>query len=196
MAMEFELFKYFGLNEARNDSYKDANGKGIFQRYTEAIGRDIDFFLDKIENLLINHSPFSSSPYILKLIGENNGLPYDKIYKGENISIIKRLVNYSKSIVESRGSKLGAEWQIYYIFASNVTVNIVNNVREDRFDSSLTFDSSIRNFDTSNKRGSIDFFFTSSYVLGDDEKATLKLIQEYNTPFDCTSRAFLNNIEI
>lgn len=196
MIMEFELFKYFGLNEARYDSYKDANGKGIFQRYTEAIGKSLDYAIDKLENVIINHSPFSDSLYILKLIGENNGLPYDRIYKGENIAIIRRLVNYSKSIIESRGSKLGIEWQIYYIFASNVTVEIVNLLKEDKFDSSLTFDSSTRNFDTSNKIGSIEFRFNSSYTLGADEKATLKLIQQYNTPFDCNSRAFLNNIEI
>jgi hypothetical protein len=130
---------------------------------------------------------------MLTVICEGLGLPYQELYKGSDIDVLRRIAKYSKGIIENRANKNGVKL-ITYLILPIVTVEVIEDFPISGFDSSITLDDSKRVFDTSGGLACIglSFEFDSPIVLSEDEKETLRLIASFNTPIDCLSVVKLN----
>jgi hypothetical protein len=195
MPIQDTIFSLFGSGEKRSDTYRDSNGKGVLERFNECIGKDMDFLTVELESMAVRLNDIDKADfYMLTVICEGLGLPYQELYKGADIDVLRRIAKYSKGIIENRANKDGVKL-ITYLILPIVTVEVIEDFPISGFDSSITLDDSKRFFDTSGGLACVglSFEFNSPIVLGDDEKETLRLIASFNTPIDCLSVVKLNN---
>lgn len=196
MGFQTSIFSYFGRYEANTDTYRDANGKGVMQRFNEVIGKDMDSIVRAIEQMQVNYLDIHTADmYTLKLLCAENGVPFDLIYKGSDVGVIRRIAKYGKSIVEWRGSLNGVKL-ITYLILPPTSVNVIEVFADFSLDSSTTLDSPIRRLDSGGNFTDLIFDYTNTSLSSDSEKETLRRITEYNTPFDCISRTRLNGVFI
>lgn len=191
MSLQSTIFSFFGGGEKRTDTYKDSNGKGVFERYNECIGKDMDFMSQEVDEMTYRlNDIYDADIYTLGVICESLGLPYQTLYKGSDIDVIRRIAIHHKGILENRANKDGVKL-IAYLILNNVVVNVIEEFPITTFDSSITLDDSKRVFDNSGSVALI-FDFDSPLVLSEDEIETIRRIVNFNTPIDCKATIRLN----
>jgi hypothetical protein len=187
-----EIFGYFGSYEKLTDTYKDANGKGVLERFNEVVGKDMDRTVLAIESLVANYTDlYTASLFELKLISANNGVSYPLVYAGSDIETVRRIAKYAKNIVEWRGSLAGARL-ITYIILPPTSVTVTEDFSDYTLDSGTTLDSPVRRLDSGGNFTNLIFNYVNTSIVSEQDKETLRRITAYNTPFDCISRTRLN----
>lgn len=192
MSHQNTIFSLFGGYEKTTDTYKDANGKGVLERFNEVIGKDLDNVEIAINGMVSHYlNIYEADPFVLKLICADNGIPYELVYAGSSVDTIRRIAKYAKQIIEWRGSLYGTKL-ITYLILPPTSVEVQEDFSEFTFDSETTFDSPQRSLDSGSLFARLLFKYTNTSTLTSEEKETLKRITNYNTPFDCISQTMLN----
>lgn len=194
MPIQDTIFSLFGSGEKRTDTYRDSNGKGVLERFNECIGKDMDFLTMELESMTVRlNDIYQADFHTLSVICEGLGLPYQELYKGADVNVLRRIAKYHKGIIENRANKDGVKL-ITYLILPMVTVEVIEEFPISGLDSSITFDNAKRVFDTSGGMACVEltFDFNSVVVLSEDEKETLRLIASFNTPIDCLAVVKLN----
>lgn len=144
--LEEKIFDFFGRHAKKNDTYKDANGKGIWQRYNEGLAADYDeqvgpLLNNYVDNLLV---PAKAAPrfipYLEQLFG---GLV--KIF--DDIYYRRKVLAFATRIFQIKGTKLS--YEVLLKLAGFTSVNIIEDFTGTGFDSPYTLDDSERRFDQS-----------------------------------------------
>lgn len=137
--------KYFTTYEKRSDTNKDANGKGTLERFNETIGKDIDDNIHPlIDALLYNtidhktcmdrYVPFLENEFAVTVRISNTLASRRAV-----LAVIQRLTTM-KGTAEALRVLFGM---------MNLSVVITEYFNYWGFDSSETFDSAVRTFDSS-----------------------------------------------
>ena len=196
MAFQSTIFSNFGSYEANTDTYKDANGKGVLERFNEVVGKDMDNVTQAIESMQNHYLNINTADlFTLKLICAENGVPYELLYSGSDIDTIRRIAKYAKSIIEWRGSLNGVKLITYLILPPTI-VTITEDFSDYTLDSSTTLDNAKRKLDSGSNFTQLIFDYDNGLFVNDEHKDTLRKITAYNTPFDCISRTRLNGVFI
>lgn len=141
-----KIFGYFGKEEAATDTYKDVDGKGLLQRYNEAIAEDFDEeFVILVENMVENTvDPLTALekflPYLEEQFGVGMALTDDLVLRRK----ILRYINRFNSI---KGTKLS-----YELLFALIGVTVVITEHFDYFtldDAVATLDDDARTLDSS-----------------------------------------------
>lgn len=139
------IFKLFGYQDAVNDVNKDSEGKGTLERYNLALGKDFDAqLLPKIENLLQNVilPSYNDSSYLSYL---EQGVGNAVLFLSDDVPTRRKLQRQITRFYEIKGSVRSYEIMFSLI---GFQATITETYAEGGFDSSETFDSSNRTFDT------------------------------------------------
>lgn len=140
------VFGFFGVAAKVNDTYPDVNGKGIWERYNEAMGEGYDDELSDLidlfqENTLIPRSMLS------KLIPTYEKMVGDPVRVLDTIQMRRRVLKFIHSIYNIKGTALSYEVMLKMLGFDTVVVNEYTIV--GGFDSDVTLDDPDRRFDES-----------------------------------------------
>lgn len=150
------IFSFFGAKDWTNDINKDANNKGLHQRFNELLAEDLDDNeLDLINKLVENtQNPNSLFPKYIAYKEQEFGMP---IFSS-NIDIRRKALKFIKKINTMKGTKAGFYYTFQMLGFTNSVINEIPPVFG--FDKS-TFDNPSRRFDQKCKscsNYSIDLF--------------------------------------
>lgn len=140
------IFKLFGSIEKINDTYKDQENKGIFERYNESLAEDYDAEIgDKLNNLVgLTIDPRTAESkfivYLEQLMGVNAGLFPEEDRRRKFLQLVN-------NIYQIKGTIRSYQTMLKWLGFTNVY--IIEHDKSGGFDSSETFDSSRRTFDSS-----------------------------------------------
>ena len=191
------LIEYFSSFFRIYDSYKNEDGKGLFERYTDVIDTDINNSISAVNGLIQRFSDVTiQDTFVSELVAEKNGLAIPDLYAGNSLSVKRRLALFAKECVENRGRIAGVAYHTYLIFGNTTQVSVTEDSRYYRFDSTTTLDSDERVLDSVHSRGLLKFIFNIQGVPPAKYEETIAKIVNYNTPFDCNFvvKIFLNNV--
>lgn len=138
------VWPLLGFNIQGNDSAKDSNNKGIWQRYNEAMLTEYDdSFHSLIEDFTKNTQDPESvlvkfMPYLEQLLGTP--------YQTSDEALRRKLIRYSIRFNQIKGTKRGVELLIKNYIGKDVT--ITEHLDVYGFDSSTTLDSDVRTLDS------------------------------------------------
>lgn len=144
-SLKQKIFELFGYHEAVTDSYKDANGKGIMQRYNEGVADDFDTYLEPELEFLpenVTSPELAYANLVSYLERECGGLPVIS----SDLYVRRKLVRYALRLNQIKGTKRSYEMLLKMIGFDTVT--IVESWDTYGFDSPLTFDDADRVFDS------------------------------------------------
>lgn len=155
--MRNKIFKLFGPYEKRIDSNKDANGKGTLERYSEAIGNEIDVNLvPLIENLVQNiYDPERLFTRFLDYQEDTRGvLPLsffrnatDPNAQAQTEWMRRRILRHIDKLHLIRGTKRCYEILIRLFDPSIETILFKEYFQENRYDAERNYDEGYR-YDT------------------------------------------------
>lgn len=140
------IFAFFGVDDKIRDTFKDGQGKGIKERYNEALGEDYDEELGPLIDNLMDNTLVPQTllikflPLMESMLG---GLPL--IVGTENIR--RKTIEFFTRLYEVRGTALS--YQMLFLSLGFDTVAIVEFAGASSFDSAFTFDDIGRTFDAS-----------------------------------------------
>jgi len=149
MAFKDKIFPLFGEYKGVEDSFKDAQGKGVFENFNLVLGEDLDALIDKVDRYIENlffYKTIQDDKIVFFL--EHNGCYLDTtLYSNDQLRSLMRFLPFWNN---TRGTKLSYEVGLRWLGFDSVT--IVEDFNIYTFDSPLTFDSPIRpTFDSSRK---------------------------------------------
>lgn len=143
-SLKENIFGYFGRHAKRNDTYKDTDGKGIWERYNEAIGEDFDenngaLINNFMDNLL---NPFTAEakfiPYLEGMFGN-----LVKIY--DTIEFRRKVLSFATRILAIKGTP--RSYVMLLKMAGFTSVAYAEDFSGSGFDSPVTLDDPERVFD-------------------------------------------------
>lgn len=117
------IFSLFGYNDKVVDSYKNVSGKGIYERYLEALGEEYDTYtLTAIDNLLEN--TIIPNKMLLKFLPyqeDNLGIPY---FTSDEF-IRRKILKYIFKVNQCKGTKVSYE-MLFRLFGFTVDFYLVS----------------------------------------------------------------------
>lgn len=130
------IFEHFPYYFRENDSYKDGDGYGLFQRYLTGLGSELDYELtNKIPGLLdLNNAEVIASKHLVHLAAVL-GNPPDTF--GDETKY-RKLLRYITTINKYKGTVRGYEL-IFGILGVNVVVEEIA-LTDYRYDSEFKYD--------------------------------------------------------
>lgn len=147
MAWQLEnlLFSLFGGEAKRNDNYKDADGRGIDERFMRTLGKDFDeevmpLIDGLIDNTLVPEAVLQKFiPYLESMLG-------DVVQVKDDIGYRRKVIRFSTRINQVKGTR--RSFEILLKLLGFATVEVEEHFGAYGFDSSVTLDNSIRRFDS------------------------------------------------
>ena len=180
------IFEYFGSYEKEIDP-NQISGKGILQRYNEALAEDMDEeLIPEVEDLLEN-TVFITTCYDRYVVNLEQGVG-NELYILNDLEVRRKIQRQILRYYEVRGSVRGYRIMLGLLgFDVEVTVNRP----ESGFDSSLTFDSEARTFDSGCPKCftySLDLTRQDggSDDLSEDEIESVLAVVRFNEPMRAT----------
>lgn len=140
-----KIFGYFGPDIKIRDSYKDANGKGILERYNEVMGLEYDtyygIYLDNlIDDTMVPQTVLEKFiPYLEQVFG---GLQFS----GTTIATRRRILKFALRLYETKGTK--KSYDLIYRLLGFDSVTLIEHEADYTFDSPTTLDDFFRRFDS------------------------------------------------
>lgn len=103
--LKYKLFSFFGVNAKRRDTFKDGNGKGIWERYNESVGEGYDDELsDLIDNVLDNVVvPKKMKAQLIPLMEIMLG---GIVNISDSVSVRRKLIQWAHAIYNIKGTVL------------------------------------------------------------------------------------------
>ena len=199
--LQDKIFEYFGLEAKAKDSFKDVDGKGIWERYNESVSIYYDENISKLidlffENVYISETMYSSLiPTVERTIGSpviilEDGNPINETYRRKVIKFIHKIYNI-------RGTELSYQVLLGMLGFENVTIN--EYVEVSGFDSDITFDDEIRTFDSvSTNSACREYSITSTGALtltGEIIQGVARIV-EFLEPINARLRDFTYNGDV
>lgn len=153
--LRYKIFGFFGRDIKIRDSYKDASGKGLLERYNEVMGLEYDeyysAYLDNlIDNTLIPETVFESFiPYLEEMFG---GIAFT----GTDFNTRRKILKFALRLYETKGTKKGYDLIYRLLGFSSVTIVEydaaytfdMGNTTSDRDPTTIGFDDFYRRFDS------------------------------------------------
>lgn len=185
------LFGYFGKNAKVQDSYKDINGQGIFERYNlcvagdydDEMSDDVDNFVDRtivpdqVKTILI--------PYLESLLGNPVVVLNDVLYR-------RKILRFAQKIYDIKSTPLS--YTILLRMLEFDTITIQEFTVTSGFDSSLTFDDPVRLFDTVEKNCSdYSVLLTGTIPISQETFDAVNRIIDFLEPINADLRDILYN---
>lgn len=180
--LENEVFSYYGKTVKLKDSYKDLEGKGLFERFNEILGKDLDDYTVKYTEdmleVMCKASTMSNKffQYLFNEIGFNVRLTLDDYY-------FRKLISMMPTILDSRGLLSCYLILFKFLGITDMEMESEGYYEETGFDSHVGFDSA-RTFDASNENR---FQYIMKLTGSEEFDATLLdsilSIITFNTPF-------------
>lgn len=191
MFIKDKIFSYYGSQEKLNDTYKNVDGKGIFERYNESLGQDFDDNLSGlIENLLDNTIVPSTTAdrfvvYLEQTLGISLGIFSSLEKRRKFISLFNRVCDIKGTVTA---------YKVMLLWLGFDQVNIVEHSKSYGFDSSDTFDDSGRMFDDGNSCGCSEYSIQleGGSIEQSVTQQVLKII-EFNEPINAKLRSLTFN---
>lgn len=182
MSYKDEIFRLYGQNVAENDSYVDADGKGLFERFNELLGQDLDENTVKMVKGLLDNMIVPSTmmerfkPLLLKEVGFTPNL----YLSDEGFD---RLMSLLQVIYDSRGLQSCYEILFRLIGVKSIIADAKEKYTVQGFDSSEVLDST-RTLDSSSTRTFyFDFYVEGEAELTDQLVESIMGIIAFNTPY-------------
>ena len=137
------IFDYFGRRDRINDINKDADNKGLHQRFNELLAGDLDDNELLLINLLVENTrnPFTLLEQFLPYREQEFGMPLFT----SNLYTRRKFAAYIRELNRRKGTKLGYELMFQLLGFDSATITPLPP--ESGFDSPLTFDDIGRVFD-------------------------------------------------
>jgi len=171
------IFSLFTPLDYRMDVNKDANGKGLHQRYEEMLASDMDVeLIPYLENFLDNISvPDTVLDRFIPYLEDLYGIPA----LSSDIEIRRKLIKNIFNILKVKGTKLS--YEIVFKILGYSTVEIVEYYPRLTFDSIITFDDPIRTFDSGDcyPCSPYDLYLTGPYSTITSEQLQIILAAVY-----------------
>ena len=186
------IFSLFGSWYAQTDSYKDVDGKGIFERYQELFGDDLDDLVTKLENTvqsLVSPSSFLL-PYYRFLIAHMGCT----LQVGSAEDLKRRMLKVITTLYDHRG-KVSNYTYCFDLLGITFNFELLFPDVIKGWDSPLAFDDDDRLFDSWDIVENNDV----SIVLYGDAPFTAELwdaivsILNFNTPYYMRLRRVIYN---
>lgn len=138
------IFGLFGVNAKVNDVHKDINGKGINERYNEAIAEDYDEEIETkidgyFDNLII---PQTAQEKFLYSIERNIGIP---VQLSDLEAFRRRMIILNNAITLTKGTEKSYLLLFNLIGVTGMVVTVPDKIFG--LDSITTLDSDTRRFD-------------------------------------------------
>lgn len=185
-----ELFFFFGNYEVETDVSLDIDGRGALERIQRSIGNDIDVNIQPfIDNISANiKDPFTCfEDYVILLLESGGMRDLSKIYQGGSLRHL--LINMS-IYNKNKGTKRCLD-SLLRLYNSTITsIVVTEHLNRFGFDSTVTFDDSIRRFDIGACNGCSEY---SVDIISPNLCPTLfgthfLIIEEYWKPADIKIR--------
>jgi len=192
-----KIFEYFGVGAKRNDTFKDLNGKGIWERYNESLAiyydEDISILVDLIfQNVLIPDSMYASIiPTMERSLGEPVIILEDGTILSEKYR--RKVLKFVHTIYNIKGTE--ASYRLLLSMLGFETVDIEEFVEISGFDSDVTFDDEVRTFDLGNNCGCRGYsvIATGSMTLTGEIIQGINRIIKFLEPINARLRDFIYN---
>jgi len=192
MAITDKIFGYFGSFEKINDTFKDVDGKGIYERYNESLGLDFDENLgglieDLLQNTLVPMSTLDRFVvYLEQMLGIRLGIFNTLEGRRKYLELFNRICDIKGTV---RAYKIMLMWLGFD------QVNIIEHPRGSGFDSEFTFDHSRRRFDAGRGCGCREYSIQleGNNLIDQDIIQQIFNIIEFNEPIDARIRSLTMN---
>jgi len=171
------IFPIYGTWEKLNDAYKNAEGKGVSERFNELVAADYDDELNPLVANLVDNTlvPRLALERFVPYLEEMIGLP---ILVSDQMDLRRKLIGFATRLYQIRGTK--RSYEVLLRLLGFDTVNIIEFFDEDNFDNpNLTLDDPNRKFDSGCRT-------CSDYAI--------ELTGSFTVPFDTDLQAFLFNV--
>lgn len=117
------LIKYFPSYFKQEDTYKDNFDKGLFQRFTEALGEELDLeIVVSIQYLLDVFDPVTVDERLITYLARQKGLNFAVI---EDLATQRKVIRYAIKANKLRGTGRGYEFLLGLLGYEVVTITEV-----------------------------------------------------------------------
>ena len=189
------IFGLFGQFYKKTDSYKDEDDKGVFERFNEALGEEMDEGLLPLSIGLIPNVINPRTMFEEFLIAAEGDKGNDTLYLQGDVSWKRLVQQYVSRLWRIKGTwtfvKVALGWR-------GLTCNITEVFTAYSFDSPETFDDDLRKFDggcptCSTFTVDIARLDETTTPLGSTEIAAVLSILQTNTPINAEMTALTFN---
>lgn len=148
MFLKHYIFPLFGVNAKVKDTYKDAYGKGINERYQEAIGETYDDELQDLIDLFLDRTIIAETMLsrMIPYMEYNLGNPVVVL---DSVSMRRKILKFAQHIYNIKSTQ--KSYEVLLKLLGFNTVIVEEFADNEGFDSDLTLDDDFRTFDGSNK---------------------------------------------
>lgn len=182
------IFEFFGSYYKRIDSYKDGDGKGIFERFQEIIGEDADVYLitpeeDAVKNLL---TPDDVQTKYFDFLANHIGC---SLKIGSSVTTrIRRMFRVIMSLFGLRGLEQNYTWLFDLLPIEFIAIHRIHPDVPKGFDSPVELDDTDRKFDSCDTVVDLTCWIELEGTLAMTEELLLAIqnIIVFNTPFYIT----------
>lgn len=185
------LFTLFGKPEKLADQHKDAQGRGLKERFIRVLGAEYDeSVLPLVENFLANViDPETALAKFVPYLETQMGVNYQI---SDELVIRRKLIAWSSRITRIKGTK--RSFEILLKLMGFLTVEIIEHFPQSGFDSPITLDDDERVFD-GGCSGCVDYslLLTGTLTMSDEVKAWIRSVVVYCEPINGRLREILYN---
>lgn len=197
--MQYETLifpRFFTHYDKETDVYKDANDKGVLERYNEIAGWHIDEDIKPlIDNLLQNTIVPATAlsryvPFIESGLGFKRST--NNLYLSGAIPMRRAVLEVIHKLYDVRGTIKG--YEIPFAMLGMTSVVLTEHANIGGFDSLITFDDPVRTFDsTCNVCSEYSIALTGSMAVTTDLLDAISSIIAFNQPINIRLRAITYN---
>jgi hypothetical protein len=188
-----KIWQYFGDYFHKNDSYKDAEGKGLLQRYNELIEEDIQSNIYPMMNSLLDNLLLAST-MLDRFVGDLEYTVGLQLRFSDLISLRKNILKYIFYFYKIKGTRRGYEVLLRWLgFESVVITEFWAN---GGLDSSVDLDDINRRFDSGGKCSGCSEYeiaLTGSVAISPDLLRYIHNIVKFNEPINARLRRITYN---
>ena len=139
------IYGFFGHRDKRNDTFKNANGKGIQQRFVELIAEDYDSEIHpKIRDIIANTiDPFTVLDQFIPLLEQMVGEP---VKLNDTLATRRKMLTFALRFYSIKGTR--RSYDLLFRILGYDTITITEHFENTGFDNpTLTLDDPGRVFD-------------------------------------------------
>jgi len=174
------IFGFFGLDDKVRDTFKDGQGKGINERFNEALGEDYDENLGPLVDNLMDNTIVPQT-MLVKFLPVMESMLGDLPVMIDDENIRRKTIEFFTKLYSVKGTALSYVMLFTWMGFDTVVVTEFSN--NTSFDSSFTLDDSFRTFDaTSSGCSQYSIILTGSLTLDSAIIAGMALIIEFLEP--------------
>ncbi len=197
------IFKFFGNYAKSVDTFKDGNGKGIWERYQESLGESYDNEVQPLldlfaESVIVPETILSKLiPTMERVLGEPVIVLQDGSQPDLTELLRRKILRFANQIYNIRSTELS--YQVLINLLGFATTSITEFQIATGFDSPETFDDPQRVFDSSVVCGQCKEYTiatTGGIVLDSNIIAGLRRIIDFLEPINAQLREFTYNGDV